>query len=207
MTLEDMKLDFNSVFFERKDKEPLDFNVFNNLCYKAKELWWNIASLESDSFSYLRNEFLKLTPIEQIFKMAFHLYFKYFENAEIYKMYDISLKSQVEIISQNKKYRVDFIIDKIYYMDKSKIKVNKIKKPIVIETDGYDSHSSKEQLNYDIERENNLKLDGYNVIRFTGSQIYKEPYDCVMKVLKCLYDENEELFKFLRGLKSNGKQC
>ena len=82
MTLEDMKLDFNSVFFERKDKEPLDFNVFNNLCYKAKELWWNIASLESDSFSYLRNEFLKLTPIEQIFKVAFHLYFKYFENSE-----------------------------------------------------------------------------------------------------------------------------
>lgn len=59
----------------------------------------------------------------------------------------------------------------------------KLKKPLVIETDGKNWHSSKKQMNHDYKRENDLKLAGYDVMRFTGSQVYNKPFDCIYAVM------------------------
>lgn len=49
-------------------------------------------------------------------------------------------------------------------------------------------HSNKEQMNYDYEREQDLQLAGYKIMRFTGSQIFNNPCECVMKVYKYVLD-------------------
>lgn len=35
-------------------------------------------------------------------------------------------------------------------------------------------------------------MEGYSFIRFTGTQIYKDPYLCVMQTIKLIFDENKE---------------
>jgi very-short-patch-repair endonuclease len=66
------------------------------------------------------------------------------------------------------KYRVDFIIPS---------------KKLVTELYGYRYHNSKEKLAKDAERERYLQLKGYQVIRFTGSEVYRRPQYCVDQVL------------------------
>ena len=62
-----------------------------------------------------------------------------------------------------------------------------------IECDGYEFHQkTKEQIIYDNERERNLKKEGYEIIRFSGSEIISNPYKCVQDIIdiilsKCDY--------------------
>lgn len=48
-------------------------------------------------------------------------------------------------------------------------------------------------MNYDYERETALKLAGYDVLRFTGSQVFNTPFACVEKTYK--YAENLKTIK------------
>lgn len=54
----------------------------------------------------------------------------------------------------------------------------------VIELDGQDYHSSPAQRAADYERERVLQTAGYTVIRFTGSEIYRDAQQCVMDALR-----------------------
>lgn len=65
------------------------------------------------------------------------------------------------------RYRVDFIL-----MDAR----------LIIELDGHDYHSSKEQLRNDAQRQRYLAKAGYTIIRFTGSEIYEDCAACVQEV-------------------------
>jgi len=67
------------------------------------------------------------------------------------------------------KYRVDFLVGS---------------KKVVIELYGYQWHSSKEKLTRDAERERFLQRQGYHIVRFTGSEVYKNPQKCVREVLE-----------------------
>lgn len=62
---------------------------------------------------------------------------------------------------------------------------------IAIEIDGHDWHErTKEQAQKDKERERYLLRNGYNVIRFTGTEVYTKPDDCAresLDTLACLY--------------------
>jgi hypothetical protein len=78
-----------------------------------------------------------------------------------------NLMPQVEI----GKYRVDFAL---------------VERKIVIEIDGHDYHKTREQRTRDAQRERYLQLNGWRVIRFTGSEIYKDPSGCVAEVAKLL---------------------
>ncbi|MBE7468265.1 MAG: hypothetical protein DPW09_34290 [Anaerolineae bacterium] len=69
------------------------------------------------------------------------------------------------------KYRVDF-----YLSDKR----------VIIELDGHDGHKSKEDRTRDAKRERYLERKGYRVIRFTGSEIYKNARQCVQEVVDFL---------------------
>jgi len=66
------------------------------------------------------------------------------------------------------KYRVDFAIPEHH---------------IAIELDGHDYHKSKEQRTHDAKRERYLEREGWRVIRFTGSEVYKDVDKCVGEVL------------------------
>ena len=68
----------------------------------------------------------------------------------------------------DKKYRVDFLIPS---------------KKVVIELYGYQHHNSKEKITKDAERERYLQKVGYQVIRFTGTEVFKDVRKCVYEVL------------------------
>lgn len=109
------------------------------------------------------------SPIEQIFITAYDMYCTILNKTRFY------LDSQKEIIVNGKKYFADFVFE----FD-SCINHYNIERPLVIECDGYDFHQkTKEQVIRDNERELALKFAGFDVIRFSGSQIYRNPLKCV----------------------------
>jgi len=68
-------------------------------------------------------------------------------------------------------YRIDFAIPERF---------------IAIELDGHDYHKTKEQRTNDAQRERYLQENGWTVIRFTGSEVYKDASGCVDQVLRIL---------------------
>lgn len=70
---------------------------------------------------------------------------------------------------------------------------------LAIECDGHEFHEkTKKQAQYDRQRERDLTSVGYTVVRFTGSEIYKDPYKCAEEIcdlalsqIKKLYSEGE----------------
>jgi very-short-patch-repair endonuclease len=69
------------------------------------------------------------------------------------------------------RYRVDFLIRE---------------KRFVIELDGHDYHKTKQQRTSDASRQRYLQGLGYTVIRFTGSEIYKDVSKCVAETIQLL---------------------
>ena len=167
------------------------FNNFNSLCDKAKFLiFQNILKKHSQEVMFfdvfeIEDDEIKLSPIEQILCEAIKIY--ELDNPKV-KFRPI-VDKQTKITAKGKTYVADFIIQDIYLKDEwTEVSLNE---PIIIECDGYEWHSSKSQINRDYERENDLKLAGYNVFRFTGSQIYNNPYKCV----KIIYEHINSLIK------------
>lgn len=183
-----------------KNEETItQFLIFESLCEKAKEILWCYISSRKNDFWYFDGlySFEGLTPIEQIFNAVLCIY-DYIANESFY----FEIIPQYEIKIKGKTYIADFccksfIFDGVeWFLDKN----------IVIECDGYGSHHTKEQLNRDIYRENELKLNGYSVIRFTGSQIYNTPYDCFEKALLFIIEENKDCIeKAFKEVNNNGK--
>ncbi len=169
------------------DKEMIEwqFENFNSLCDKAKFLIFkNVVENSANSLNFfsvfdVEDDETRLTPIEQILYISFKIY-------ELETHQKLPRPSFVDmqhpLVCDGNKYIVDFFIDTIIIPDDvCEVSLNK---PIIIECDGYDYHSKKEQMNHDYKRENDLKIAGFNVIRFTGSQIYNSPFECVDTVYK-----------------------
>lgn len=53
---------------------------------------------------------------------------------------------------------------------------------LVIECDGHEFHARREHMARDRKRDRDLQLDGYTVLRFTGSQIHTDPNACAREV-------------------------
>ena len=59
---------------------------------------------------------------------------------------------------------------------------------IVIECDGHDFHEvTKEQVARRNERDYHLKSNGFDVIRFSGSQIYNDPFKCAKEAFEYIF--------------------
>lgn len=181
-----------SVLFCDREEVEITNDVFSKCCKKTQELILGSILISNDCYALKtmcqRLDFVNMTPIEQIYLTAFIIY-THFSNRNLQNKIGFEIFSQQPIMCGNKEYVVDFLINKATYNGQEFELNNKV----VIECDGYDYHSSKQQRNNDTERENNLKLIGYSVIRFTGSQIYKDPYLCVIQTIKFLFDRNKEL--------------
>jgi very-short-patch-repair endonuclease len=106
-------------------------------------------------------------------------------NNQLYLLYN-----QARILD----YRVDFLI-----LYRWKYGSDEIKK-IVIECDGQDFHDrTKEQAARDRRRDNDLQLLGFDVLRFTGSQIYKDARGCVSTVMRHIHIESDDIRGLLGG--------
>lgn len=66
---------------------------------------------------------------------------------------------------------------------------------LIVECDGYQYHSSKESFERDRKRDRLLKSKGYDVVRFSGSEIYRDP----VKVSDDLYDLIENLYNTVKN--------
>jgi very-short-patch-repair endonuclease len=73
-------------------------------------------------------------------------------------------------------YRVDFAIPAL---------------KAVIECDGMEFHTGKERVESDKKRDEYMKKLGWNIFRFTGSEIYKNPSECVKKIIASFYKNKE----------------
>ena len=107
-------------------------------------------------------------------------------------MFMEEITPQQRVKCSNKTYIVDFVVDFSRKLSNDKYIYPQIAKlKYAIELDGFDFHSKKDQMNKDYERENNLKLAGYNVVRFTGSQIFNNPYTCVDTLMSLIMKDIE----------------
>jgi hypothetical protein len=74
---------------------------------------------------------------------------------------------------KHSRYRVDFLLKDAR---------------LVVELDGHEYHSTKEQLERDAIRQRYLSRAGYTVIRFTGREIHRDAQRCVSEV-RTIYKE------------------
>ena len=75
-------------------------------------------------------------------------------------------------------YRVDFYICHVGFGDDV---------PLIVECDGHDFHEkTKEQAQRDKARDRYLVGQGYRVLRFTGSEIYRSPFDVAEEIISVL---------------------
>ena len=122
------------------------------------------------------------SPIEQIFITAFELYIKLTDKEFV------MLFSQKPIKVGKKNYVVDFYFEKDLYVNRFNTN-----KKIIIECDGHEFHQkTKQQVKSDNEREYALKMAGYEMIRFSGSQIYNEPFKCAEDTYKYIMKSIKE---------------
>ncbi|MFA1820585.1 endonuclease domain-containing protein [Virgibacillus oceani] len=120
------------------------------------------------------------TPIEQLLAVHLidveeHLYKELTVLAEFKHLFVIPQK---EVLANGRKYRVDFLIE-CQTENKNYL--------FAIECDGHNFHEkTKEQAARDKARERNLMKEGYTIIRFTGSEIWKSPSKCAVEAEKII---------------------
>lgn len=180
-------------------------NRFSDICPRAKDIaldWMGI--LLKAKFNKYDLFIENISPIEQIFYTAYQIYIlnglmdvgnaatdiiaKLPTTAR--NLFCGQLKSQIKIEYKGKTYYPDFILD---FSEKNEddVQLYPTLKNLkyIIELDGKEYHSTKEQMNHDYEREQNLQELGYKVIRFTGSQVYREPFTCVDKAVMIILND------------------
>lgn len=83
------------------------------------------------------------------------------------------------------KYRADFLIT---------VKNGDTKEIVVVECDGHDFHDrTKEQAARDKKRDRDLVAMGAPVLRFTGSEIVKDPWGCCFQIMKIVNGIREKI--------------
>lgn len=173
-------------------------DILNNICDKSKE-YLMIESLKYFTHYEDITDIMDLTPIEQIFYICYKIYIQTYKMCKFdeifenpFAHFDSLINKQVKADYKDNQYIIDFTIDfsrKNIYGHYIYPKYKNFK--YAIELDGIEYHSNKEQINYDYKRENDLKLLGYNVIRFTGSQIYNNPNECIDKITDIILNDLE----------------
>lgn len=123
------------------------------------------------------------SPIEQ-------LYFLALKNIGVYENIDLSIETQKEIYANGKKYKVDFYItaSEVFSLDKNdEHDIYSREVSLCIECDGHNFHEkTKAQVSKDKSRERDIMSKGLNLIRFSGSEIYKNPNKCAIQTFKIL---------------------
>jgi|GEM_PF-2799884 len=161
---------FKKEWADRKDPIALDEHI-ESMIWDAK---W--AILFQAAYAQDKTE----SPIETI------LYLHLFQCAKTYKLQtgkDIIINPQYQI----GKYRVDFMIEWN-------------EKKIVIECDGHEFHEkTKEQVSRDKKRDRFITMQGYKLLRFSGSEICNNIHE-VLDDIYCLADEEYKRVSLSKGV-------
>ena len=163
--------------------EKYTAEIFNSLPSRAKEVIvaaMNRLSYEDEKLfgMYWQVGISDYTqcdsPIEKILYVALDLVF--FLRIKEFKDFRLDITPQMTIEDNHKTYRADFGINIYDFKDDEIV--------FVVECDGYEFHQkTKEQVKHDNEREMRLKLLGYDVLRFSGTQIYENPMKCANDII------------------------
>lgn len=178
--------------------EMEELDIFLKLPYMIQEhIWRDLrngiidGNLLHSIYDYENFKYCE-SPIE----ITFYYFFKYVAHRD-YKELGFNVFPQ-EDISAIKIYRADFLIECFDYRgsdilpDGKEIAPDEYYSKVIVECDGHDFHEkTKAQVKRRNERDFNLKMEGYEVIHFSGSEIYNEPEKCAKKVI-------EYLIKFLK---------
>lgn len=167
-------------------KGEWEAKCFRSLPERAQEIWFHFCDsaikhkrLEDLMFIYICGlDYSECkSPIEVVFNFAFDLV----KFSEGYIGFDLS--PQYEIQCKTKTYYADFA-----FLTSDIEEIIEIQNPdfkLVIECDGHEFHEkTKEQVAKDNEREYDLKMQGYDVLRFSGSQIYNKPFICAAQTIE-----------------------
>lgn len=88
----------------------------------------------------------------------------------------VAIEMQAPVLS----YCADFLVTAKFYGSDTHYKV-------VVECDGHDFHErTKEQASRDKRRDREMLSAGYRVVRFTGSEIHRNPMGCAAEVAKLI---------------------
>lgn len=107
--------------------------------------------------------------------------FRYAEWVQQCKEYDEllpSLESPIEKLFFDACKSEMILMDPQYQVGKYRIDFALPYQKIAVEIDGHDYHKTKEQRTRDAARDRWLTINGWTVLRFTGSEVYKDPGAC-----------------------------
>lgn len=165
---------------------------FNNLPQRCKEVFFdyleNTATgkchrQDVGAFALIKGFSIPevcQSPIEKTLYFAFELISFDFDRDDCP---EYELEPQVEIKANGKKYYADFVF--IYNEDKGTgyeySPINPIS--LIVECDGHEFHEkTKEQVKHDNERDYDLKVAGFDVLHYSGSQIFNDPLKCAKEI-------------------------
>lgn len=183
------------------DPKSRVLNHFKN--YPLLEVWSEKIMDNQHSMDELTN-FLEATqsPIEQIFFLS--LYTQLVNSAYTIGLYPHGASTVwktnpmkkgplfFEFVIENQVKINDFIVDFRLGLLDDMLKDYCSLKKIIVELDGHDFHEkTKAQAAKDKSRDRKLQSIGYKVIRFTGSEIWHDPFKCVSETLEILRSCNE----------------
>lgn len=107
------------------------------------------------------------SPIEQLMALELDDVEYYFIASDTIEI--IGNNRQVDIKCDNKKYRVDFLIEIAFKYNGEYKNILKL----IIECDGHDFHEkTKQQVIKDNKRDRDLQNEGYEILHFSGSEVY-----------------------------------
>ncbi len=111
------------------------------------------------------------SPIEQILYVALDI-------CSLSRHLSYAFSAQAEIPVGKRTYRADILYED-YNAEPGEDAFG-----IVIECDGHEFHEkTKEQVAYRNQRDMDLKRAGYDIVHYSGSQIYKDPIKCASEIL------------------------
>jgi len=179
---------------------------------KSKEISEQATSIIEDNLAELKAEheiLLSLceSPAEQNFLAAAISYFDLRYNEHFKRgqavfdrggpancgLFTLLVQPQFEISSFTESYRADFVFSLTRYARNG---VPRIWAKTVVEIDGHDFHEkTKFQASRDKKRDRDFLSEGYVTMRFSGSDIYHRPFECVEEVSFHLDRAAEEVVK------------
>ena len=112
------------------------------------------------------------SPIEQLFYYCFHYVLHKYHKKLVGKVFLVPQYAGFDGLP----YRVDFLVGRDYERSSTT--------EIVVECDGHEFHSTKEQIKKDNKRQREIENLGYSFLRFSGSEIYNDSEKCAEEVFK-----------------------
>lgn len=179
----------NEVFQKITEEDVIKGGLDEKLVSKVKEYYCgNMLEKEYEqNISLVNCE----SPIEQLLALALEE-----NNIGTMGIFNpfidvLSIENQKEIdVSVTEKVRVDFLIT-VMYKNQGLSSQDGIVS-FVVECDGHEFHQkTKEQVEKDNIRTRKLQLKGYEVLRFSGSEIYKSPYKVATDIIQIILSKCE----------------